>query len=187
VLQVKNNLQVIESKYVRILNEQDNSEDVSYYTGTMLLLTGLLVIILLGIFIKDNYSARLLVFVAILLVSLILYKSRISKSLPISNKQSNQDEPTSQMKQKLTQLQQTLGSRQTRVAAVEWFYKINFPVFLFSIKEFISGPMSQIFLLVSLSISFLIGLFIWKLYFKSERNKIATHQLTVSQMISDLG
>lgn len=185
---MKNNLQFLESKYETLIKDQESRDDVSYYTGAMLLLGGLLVITILGIFIKDNYSVRLLVFIGILFISLLTYRSKISMSAQKSetSKTNHMGDQAFQLKHRLQVLKNTLNSKKARVAALEWFYIVNFPIYLFSIQEFISGPMSNEFLLWSILISFLIGIIVWRLYFSGDRNRIVDHELTVTQMINEL-
>lgn len=185
---MKNRIQYFESKYEAILKSLRNQDEISYYTGSILLLAGLMIITLLGIFIKDNYSVRLLLFLAVLIVSMLVYKSKISrKSLSSdTSKSTNTDESLAALKSNLSLLSQTLESRHSRVSAVKWFYIFNFPIFLSAIKEFISGHISTKFLIFSLLITFLIGLLVWQLFFREDLKKIEEHQLSVSQMINDL-
>lgn len=185
---MKNQLQYLESKYESILRDQESKDEVSYYTGAMLLLVGLMVIFFLGIFIKANYSIRLLAFVAVLLISLVSYKLKIKKFSANQELSPLTDEEnySEVLKRKLEILGNGLNSRKARVSAVKWFYIINFPIFLFSIKEFMSGPMTMKFLFWTLLLSFLVGLFMWSWFFKSDANKIEEYQSSIDRMISDL-
>ncbi len=185
---MKNNLQFLQTKYESILAHQESSDDINYYTGAMLLLSGLLIVTLLGIFIKDNYSMRLLFFIAVLLASLLFYKTKLKQNLQTELKTKAEEDNNHEaiLKGNLRLLSSDLAARASRVSAVRWFYTINFPIFLYSIKEFISGPMSSKFLLWSLVSSFLIGIMVWNWFFKGDTEKLELYQSEVDRMIREL-
>ena len=184
---MKNNLQFLQTKYDSILAHQESSDDISYYTGAMLLLSGLLIITLLGIFIKDNYSMRLLVFITVLLASLLYYKTKLKpNNLAEIKTKAEEENHEAILKGKLRLLSSDLAARASRVSAVRWFYTINFPIFLYSIKEFISGPMSSKFLFWSLVSSFVIGMMVWSWFFKGDSEKLELYKSEVDRMIREL-
>ncbi|NNE25498.1 MAG: hypothetical protein HKN09_01525 [Saprospiraceae bacterium] len=184
-------LQLIESRAETLLKDIKEDNHAFVYSTALLIMVSLYLIAIVFLYIKFDFSTKLLIYLVLLIGMLAYYKMNMNKVFAesaalLNYKTIDRDDKINYVAGLLRYLNSGFEVKLTRLKSVRIIYAILFPFFLLIVREIFLGSFSDTSsFLINLVVAIVLGGF-WYFYFASDQSELELDKEEVDELITKI-
>ena len=184
-------LQLIESRAETLLKDLKEDNHAFVYSTALLIMVSLYLIAIVLLYIKFDFSTKLLIYLVLLIGMLAYYKMNMNKVFAesatfLNYKTIDRDDKVNYVAGLLRYLNSGFEVKLTRLRSVRIIYSILFPFFLLIVREIITGPFADTSsFIINLAVAVVLGGF-WYFYFASDQSELELDKEEVDELITKI-
>ena len=184
-------LQLIESRAETLLKDLKEDSHAFVYSTALLIMVSLYLIAIVFLYIKFDFSTKLLIYLVLLIGMLAYYKMNMNKVFAesaalLNYKTIDRDDKVNYVAGLLRYLNSGFEVKLTRLKSVRIIYAILFPFFLLIVREIFLGTFTDTSsFIINLAVAMVLGGF-WYFYFASDQSELELDKEEVDELITKI-
>ena len=184
-------LQLIESRAETLLKDLKEDNHAFVYSTALLIMVSLYLIAIVFLYIKFDFSTKLLIYLVLLIGMLAYYKMNMNKVFAesaslLNYKTIDRDDKVNYVAGLLRYLNSGFEVKLTRLKSVRIIYAILFPFFLLIVREIFLGTFADTSsFIINLAVAIVLGGF-WYFYFASDQSELELDKEEVDALITKI-